>query len=119
MIYKGFEYNKFGVCVNPEIPYEFGIPPKDCFKIKVSETPKGWVCGFDWGRLSSGGGGPCCRSAREAFETKSKAIVDAAVFIKKHFEERPRNVLAVAELDHIISEESKPKIKQYTIFDCL
>lgn len=27
MIYKGFEYNKFGVCVNPEIPYEFGIPP--------------------------------------------------------------------------------------------
>lgn len=120
MTFNGFEYNEYGVCTNPEI-YQFGRPPKDYFKIRVSETPRGWVCGFDWGRLTSGGGGPCCWSASEVFETKSKAIVDAAEFIKKHFEERPRNAAVVAELDRIISEESKhrPTLKQYSIFDYL
>lgn len=120
MTYNGFEYNKFGVCINPEIPYEFGGKVNDdSFNIEVSETAAGWIFGWRWGTPSSGGGSPCSPSHKSAYKTRSEAIIAAAIEIRKEFATRNRHK-AVAELNRIIAEESKLKqIRQMTIFDML
>lgn len=121
MTFNGFEYNEHGVCINPEIPYQFGKWNQYHFNIKVSETPRGWIYGYDWSHLTGGGGGGCFLHVRAVYPTKSKAIVAAAEFIKSCYEGDSKAAKAVAELDRIIAEESnrKPKLKQYSIFDCL
>lgn len=121
MTFNGFEYNEHGVCINPEIPYQFGKWNQYHFNIKVSETPRGWIYGYDWSHLTGGGGGGCFLHVRAVYPTKSKAIVAAAEFIKSCYEGDSKAAKAVAELDRIIAEESnrKPKLKQYSIFDYL
>lgn len=119
MTYNGFEYNQHGVCVNPEIPYEYGLYANaDYFQIKVSETTDGWIYGWSWGTPSSGGGRPCSPNHKDASKTRNGAIIMAATEIRREFSQRNRSK-TVAALDRIISEESKPKIRQMTIFDML
>ncbi len=119
--YGSFEYNEYGVCTNPEIPYEFGSWNQYHFEIKVSETPRGWIYGYDWGHGSGGGGGGCSLHVRTAYPTKSKAVVASAEYIKSRFKKDPKATKAVAELDRIIDSESghKPAVRQLTIFDYL
>ena len=121
MIYNGFEYNEHGVCLNPDIPYSFGKWNQYYFEIKVSETSRGWVYGYNWNAFTRGGGGGCFLHVGIAYPTKSKAIVEAAEYIKSRFQGDSKATKAIAELDRIISEESehRPKIKQMTIFDYL
>lgn len=124
MTYNSFEYNEYWVCANPEIPYQFGKWNQYHFKIEVSETPKGWIYGYEWSHLTGGGGGGCFLHVRTVYPTKSKAIVAAAEFIKSCYEgdgKAAKAAKVIKELDRIISEESeyKPKIKQLTIFDYL
>ena len=121
MTYHGFEYNKYEVCVNPEIPYRFGKWNQYHFEIKVSETPNGWVYGYDWAHTTGGGGGPCCLRRNTAFLSRSKAVVAAAKFIKKCYKDDPKASRAIAELDRIIKVESEHRhtVRQMTIFDYL
>lgn len=119
MTYKGFEYNAHGVCINPEIPYKFGDNLNDdSFMIEVSETADGWIFGWMWGTSSAGGGSPCSPNHKTASAGKSNAVVNAATQIRKEFERRNRTKV-VSELNRIIMEESKLKVKQLSIFDCL
>lgn len=119
MIYNGFEYNKYGVCINPEIPYEYGVRINaDYFQIEVSETAGGWIYGWSWSTSSSGGGNPCSPNHKNVCPSRSDAIVVAATEIRREFSGRGR-IKTVAELDRIISEECKPKVSQMTIFDML
>lgn len=127
MTYNGFEYNEHGVCINPDIPYTSeSLLKKDYFEINVSETTDGWTCGWSWvvfysddGRPRlTGGGCPCSPTFNTVHKTRSEAIINAATVIRKGFVTRNKHK-AVAELDRIISEESKPKIRQMTIFDYL
>ena len=57
--YNGYEYNEFGVCLNPDKPYEFGKDHYYYFAIEVSESPKGGTYGFHCSCAPSGGGSPC------------------------------------------------------------
>lgn len=116
-----YEYNEYGVCLNPDIVYTFGKWNQYHFEIKVSETPRGWVYGYDWSHLTGGGGGGCILSGRDVFLTKSKAIVAAAEYIKICYSGDSKAAKAVKELDRIIAVESshKPTLKQYSIFDYL
>lgn len=119
--YNGYEYNDYGVCVNPDKAYEYK-DSKGYFKIKVSETPKGWVYGYDYGFDIMGGGGPCAINSPNVYPSRSKAIADSAKGIKTSLsflkEKHPK---MLAELDRIIAEESgkKAHLKQYSIFDYL
>lgn len=121
MTYNGFEYNEHDVCLNPDVAYTFGKWNQYHFVIKVSETPRGWVYGYDWSHLTGGGGGGCYYENCETSPSKSQAIVAAAEYIKSRFMGDPKATKAIKELDRIISEESehRPKIKQMTIFDYL
>lgn len=120
--FNGYEYNKFGVCLNPDKPYSFGKDHYTYFEIEVSETPNGWSYGYDWHFDCVGGGEPCKIDDPKPFPTRSKAIIACAKGIKiclSHLVKK--NPKMEAELDRIIAEESgkKPQIKQYTIFDFL
>lgn len=119
--YNGYEYNDCGVCVNPDKAYEYK-DSKGHFKIKVSETPKGWVYGYDYGFDIMGGGGPCALDKLNVYPSRSKAIVDCANGIKTSLSFlKEKNPKMLAELDRIISKESgkKPRLKEFTIFDYL
>ncbi len=119
--FNGYEYNDYGVCVNPDKSYEFGKWDSYYFEISISETPKGWVYGYDWNCKTSGGGGGCSLVGRNFYLSKSEAIVACAEYIKKCFSRDKGATKAIAELDRIIQIESTPKptAKQYTIFDYL
>lgn len=121
MTFNNFEYNEHGVCLNPDIPYSFGKWNQYNFEIKVSETPRGWIYGYNWNAFTRGGGGGCYCGDCETSPSKSQAIVAAAEYIKSRFVGDPKAAKVIAELDRIISEESehRPKIKQMTIFDYL
>lgn len=121
MTFNGFEYNDYGVCLNPEIPYQFGKWGQYRFKIAVSETPGGWTYGYDWSTLSGGGGGGSFLDSNKVFPLRSKAIVAAAKYIRGCYGKDPKAAKAIAELDRIIAVESerKPVLKQFTIFDYL
>lgn len=117
-IYNGYEYNDCGVCVNPDVPYEFGKNHYYYFSIEVSESPQGWTYGYQWSCGTSGGGAPCSPTWM-VFPLRSKAIVACAKQLIQNFVAKKD---FVAELDRIIAEESgekKPHLKQYTIFDYL
>ena len=119
--YNGYEYNDCGVCVNPEIPYEFGSF-KDCyFSISISETPRGWVDGHECFVGTRGCGKGCWHHSETTYTSKSKAIVACAERIKEWYGNDKGATKAIAELDRIIAEESgkKPHLKQYSIFDYL
>ncbi|MDE5886465.1 MAG: hypothetical protein K2H46_02635 [Muribaculaceae bacterium] len=117
--YNGYEYNEFGVCLNPDKPYQFGKDHYYYFTIEVSESPKGWTYGYQWSCGTSGGGSPCSPTWK-TFPCRSKAIVACARLLKKNFTGN-RGQHFRAELDRIIAEESgkKPHLKQYSIFDYL
>lgn len=120
--YNGYEYNEFGVCVNPDVAYSFGNDNYTYFEIEVSETPKGWDYGYSWHFDCAGGGGPCSIDTPKSFPTRSKAIVACAKGIKTSLGFlKKKNPKMEAELDRIIAEESgkKPHLKQYSIFDYL
>lgn len=121
--FNGYEYNDCGVCVNPDKPYEFGSY-KDCyFAIKISETPRGWVYGFDCMAKTDcrGCGVGCWHHAETAYSSKSKTIIECAERIKNFYGDDKSASKAIAELDRIIAEESgkKPHLKEFTIFDYL
>lgn len=113
MIYNGFEYTEYEVCLNLETPYQFSKRNQYHFEIKVSETPRGWIYGYKWNAFTHGGGGGCHCGNCETSPSKSQAIVAAAEYIKSRFLGDPKATKAIAELDRIISEESehRPKIK--------
>ncbi len=103
--FNGYEYNEFGVCMNPDIPYTFGRYNDYHFSIKVSETPRGWVYGYDWANKSGGGGGGCWLNTRTCFPSRSRAILDCAYCIKERYRDDNGASKAMAELDRIISKE--------------
>lgn len=118
--YNGYEYNEFGVCLNPDIPYEFGVYNKAHFEIKLSETPNGWTYGYYYSYDLTGGCGGCNLNG-EIYPSRSKAIIDCAERLKTMLSKAKLFKAAIAELDRIIAEESgkKPHLKQYSIFDYL
>lgn len=120
-IYNGYEYNEFGVCLNPDIPYKFGEWKEAYFEIKVSETPKGWVYGYYYSYELTGGASGCNLDSSKVFVSRSKAIIGSAEVIREILSFAKKSSKAIAELDRIIEAEStpKPKVKQYTIFDYL
>ena len=119
-IYNGYEYNEFGVCLNPDIPYSFGVYNKAHFEIKVSETPDGWAYGYYYS-YDMTGGGRGCNLKEQIYPSRSKAIIACAERLKKWLSEAKSAKDAQAELDRIIEAEStpKPQVKQLTIFDVL
>lgn len=120
-VYNGYEYNEFGVCINPDKPYTFGNYKDSQFTIWVSEIPSGWVYGFNCAINFRGSSVGCRHHAETSYPSKSKAIVACAERIKKWFNNDKGAIKAIAELDRIIEAETnqKPQIKQYTIFDYL
>lgn len=120
-IYNGYEYNDCGVCVNPDKPYAFGKWNSCNFKIKVSETPNGWIYGFRSSHPTGGHGYGCSVPYNPTFPSRSEAIVACAEIIKRDFTNVKGASKAIAELDRIIEMEStqKSQVKQYTIFDYL
>ncbi len=121
MKYKDFEYNDCGVCLNPDVPYRFGKYNRHHFEIKVSETPRGWVYGYNWSHLTGGGGRGCNFNGRDVSLTRSKAIIASAELIKWFYHNDPKANKAIGELDRIIKVESGQRraVKQMTIFDYL
>lgn len=121
MIFNNFEYNEYGVCTNPDIPYQSDEKSRYSYKIEVSETPDGWVYGYNWSLPTNGGGAPCSlASFRKGSMTKSEAIVEAAKYLKERFEQHGTSK-AVSELNRIIENVTHrpPKSRQLTIFDYL
>lgn len=121
MTHNGFEYNDCGICVNPEIPCDFGRYGGYGFRVKISETPHGWVFGYDWS-TNTGGGCGCRINSGETYASRSEAIAACAARIRKSYSAQDRKAAKViAELDKIIGAESerKPQVRQMTIFDCL
>ena len=120
IIFNGYEYNEFGVCLNPDIPYTFGVYNKSHFEIKVSELQGGWTYGWYYSYDLTGGCGGCSFSGKK-FTTRSLAIIACAEKLKVEFGRAKSNSAALAELDRIIEAEStpKPQVKQLTIFDVL
>lgn len=120
-IYNGYEYNDCGVCVNPDIPYEYGHLPYLQFRITVSQTSKGWVYGYRWCANSTGGGSGCSTSQSKTFPTKAEAIIACAEWLMKCFESHVGTASAIMELEDIITNERNPKFqsRQLTIFDVL
>ncbi|MBD5506285.1 MAG: hypothetical protein HDR09_21660 [Lachnospiraceae bacterium] len=114
--FKGYEYNEFGVCLNPDIPYNFGTNGKGHFQIEISETPNGWVYGFRFDYGNGGGGGGCSLNGRQSYPTKSKAVIAGAEFIKNQFLHSAPTSKCITELDNIIKRES---VRQFTLFDYL
>ena len=121
--FNGYEYNEFGVCMNPDKCYAFDNDHYTYFEIEVSETPNGWSYGYQWHFDCAGGGGPCMIDNPKPFPTRSKAIIACAKGIKTTLSFlRKKNPKMEAELDRIIAVESvkkKPQLKQLTIFDYL
>lgn len=119
--FNGYEYNDCGVCVNPDKAYDWGQLNDYHFKIKISETPQGWVYGYNYGGKTYGGGGGCRLNNPYKYPSRSKAIVACAEILKSRFSSDKDATKAIAALDRIISEESgkKPRLKQYSIFDYL
>ena len=120
--YNGYEYNEFGVCTNPDKPYDFGKYNRFHFEIEVAETSKGWIYGFLCSHPTGGHGYGCGIPHNPTFPSRSKAIVACAEIIKRDYKGVKGASKAIAELDRIIAEESgkkKSQIKQYTIFDYL
>lgn len=120
--HNGFEYNNCGVCVNPEIPFDFGRHDGYSFRIKIAETPRGWVFGYDWSTNTGGGGCGCWIDSNEIHASRSEAIAACAARIREFFPAQDRKAAKViAELDKIIGAESerKPQVRQMTIFDYL
>lgn len=118
--FNGYEYNDCGVCVNPDVPYQWGKRMVCYFKISVSETPQGWVCGIDYCGKTYGGGGGCILDDKYNYPSRSKAIVACAETIKRQFSRDKNATKAITALDRIIAEESKekkPYLKQFSIFD--
>ena len=120
--FNGYEYNEFGVCVNPKVAYNWSDGNGAYFIFKISETPKGWVCGYRWRFDCLSGGGPCALDKPNIYPSRSKAIIVEAKGIKTSLSFlKAKNPKMEAELDRIIAEESgkKPHLKQYSIFDYL
>lgn len=120
-IYNSYEYNDCGVCVNPDKPHEFGSYKGCYFSISLSETPRGWVCGFNCGVNFRGQGLGCWYHAEHTYHSRSKAIIACAGRIKRFYDGDKGAAKAIAELDRIIAEESgkAKRLKQYSIFDYL
>lgn len=115
-IFKGYQFNECGVCLNPIVAYSFGTPHKGHFKILVCETPNGWVYGYRYDYGHGGGGGGCSLHGRLFYSTKSEAIVGGAESIKRSYLRSAPTSKCITELDSIIKKES---VKQYSIFDYL
>lgn len=120
-IYNGYEYNDCGVCMNPDVPYEFGKWSSYHFRITVSETPNGWIYGYFWGSNTRGGCVGSLFNANITYPSKSEAIVACAERVKECYIGDKGSHKIIVELDRIIAEESgkKPQAKQLTIFDYL
>lgn len=118
-IYNGYEYNDCGVCINFDVPYEFGKDHYYYFKIEIAESPKGWCYGFQWSCGMHGGCSPCTPTWK-TFPTRSKAIKACAEALKKNFTGSKAKSF-IDELDRIIDTKSTPKFqsRQLTIFDVL
>lgn len=80
--FNGYKYNDCGVCVNPDIAYDWNDGNGAYFMFKVSETPNGWVCGYRWKFDCLSGGGPCALDKPNLFPSRSKAIIACAKGIK-------------------------------------
>ncbi len=107
--------------MNPDVPLDWGRWNDYHFKIRVSETPEGWVYGYDWANSRGGGGVGCWLKNRDVYSSRSKAIVACAERMKEIYGNDKGSGKAIAALDRIISEElaRKPHLRQYTIFDYL
>lgn len=122
MTYHGFEYNKYGVCANPEIPYRFGK-----WNLNITSRSRFRKLRTDGSMATTGRIRPeeavvsCCLRCNTTFLSRSKAIVAAAEFIKKCYKDDPKASRAIIELDRIIKVESEHRhtVRQMTIFDYL
>lgn len=77
---KEFEFNEWGVCLNPEI-----VRIDEYIKIELAEGEKAWMFGYYYFYVNTGYGCPC--SAKEkAFETKEDALKYAIKRIIKQLE---------------------------------
>lgn len=50
---EGFQYNEFGVCINPNVVLEHVSPGKISYRLEVSKTREGWAFGYEFNCNSS------------------------------------------------------------------
>lgn len=117
--FRGFFFDDIGVCINPDVIYQWSGDNGFYFSIAVAESDAGWTEGVEW-RTPDKQGGHKCRFGVQGDQKRSSAIIFAAKHLKNVLSIEPHCEQAVAELDRIITEQSGGSAGyQYSIFDYL
>lgn len=108
-----FEFNEFGVCLNPDVVKYWRKDRNKSLLIKVAEKEGKFYYGFEYRYGSGGGCSPCSVCRWQSFGSAEEAE-QAAV----------ETLLAMAsmqdsELRRVLEGWRKPKHKQMTIFDVI
>ena len=84
-----FRYNKFGVCTNPEVVYNYSDPKERIHsrytEITLCRKGKKWSYGYHYGYSTGCGSGPagCCFD----YDSRNEAINHIALFILDQYKE--------------------------------
>lgn len=90
-----FEFNEFGVCVNPEkifFTMKKGALAWDYVEIRIAKRNDEWYYGASYG----GGGSPCSKGCID-FKTKEDVILSAYKDVKERLLKQTKNVDAFSK----------------------